>query len=53
MGEEEWFPPGEAAMGRGEEEPAPGTTALIGDEVLQKKGNKRQKHSDQKLAFPI
>lgn len=31
MGDEEWFPPGEAAMGRGEDEPAP---VLIGDEVL-------------------
>lgn len=37
MGDEMWFPPGEAAMGRGEEEPAaPDATMLMGDEVLQK-----------------
>lgn len=36
MGDEMWFPPGEAAMGRGEEEPAvPDATMLMGDEVLQ------------------
>lgn len=41
MGDEEWFPPGEAAMGRGEDEPAPDATVLIGDEVLR--GKERQK----------
>lgn len=40
-------------MGRGEEEPAPDAAVLIGDEVLKKEGNKRQKHSDRKLAFQI
>lgn len=35
MGDEEWFPPGEAAMGRGEDEPAPAATVWIGDEVLR------------------
>lgn len=35
MGDEEWFPPGEAAMGSGEEEPAPDATMLMGDEVLR------------------
>jgi len=35
MGDELWFP-GEAVMGRGEEEPAaPDATMLMGDEVLQ------------------
>ena len=35
MGDEVWLPPGEAAMGRGEEEPAaPDATMLMGDEVL-------------------
>lgn len=41
MGDEVWFPPGEAAMGRGEEEPAaPDATMLMGDEVLQEEGIK-------------
>lgn len=36
MGDDVWFPPGEAAMGRGEEEPAaPDATMLMGEEVLQ------------------
>lgn len=47
MGEEEWFPPGEAATGRGEDEPAPGATVLMGDEVLRRKTGKRP--SDRKL----
>lgn len=34
-GEEVWFSPGDAAAGRGEEEPAvPDATMLMGDEVL-------------------
>lgn len=37
MGDEVWFPPGEAAMGRGEEEPTPDATMLMGDEVLREK----------------
>lgn len=51
MGEEEWFPPGEAATGRGEDEPAPGATVLMGDEVLRRKTGKRP--SDRKLSFQI
>lgn len=35
MGDEVWFPPGEAAMGRGEEELPPDATMLMGDDVLQ------------------
>lgn len=39
MGDEVWFPPGEPAMGSGEEEPGPpDATMLMGDEVLQEAG---------------
>lgn len=39
MGDEVWFPPGEAAMERGDEEPAP--TTLMGDEVLHEREMER------------
>lgn len=39
MGDKVWFPPGEAAVESGEDElAAPEATILMGDEVLQEKG---------------
>lgn len=35
MGDEVWFPPGDAAIWSGEEELPPDATMLMGDEVLQ------------------
>lgn len=42
MGDEEWFPPGEATMGSGEDEPpAPDATMLMGDEVLREEETRK------------